>query len=338
MAGNTLFSETNVRKLRQSVPTDTLQIAARKEYKNLYFNKIQQNKTLYSETSTVKNCYLDMESEIILETFEKKLTAQRYASNTIKAYKDYARLFLKYVDNLSSLESIPISIIESFINEKVQKERISLSYQKGLVGAIKKIYELILNKKVQLDYLYPKRHLNKLPKFFSKEEVKQLLDNTDNIKHKAILTTIYSCGLRLSELLNLKIKDIRSSDKIIRINQSKGNKDRIISLPDKLIDILREYNLTYKPTDYLFEGEKGKRYSERSVQLIMKKSLAKANIKTEGTVHSLRHSYAMHLIQSGVDIRVVQELLGHENIKTTMIYAHIIAIDKKRTPSPLDLL
>lgn len=279
-----------------------------------------------------------MESEIILKTFEKKLTTQRYASNTIKSYKDYAHLYLKYVDNYASLKSVPLSIIESFINEKVQKEQISISYQKGLVGAIKKIHELILNEKIQLDYLYPKRSFNKLPKFFSKEEVRLLLDNTENIKHKAILTTIYSCGLRLSELLNLKVKDIRSSDKIIRINQSKGNKDRIVSLPDKLLDILREYYLIYKPTDYLFEGEKGNRYSERSVQLILKKSLSMAKIKTEGTVHTLRHSYATHLIQSGIDIRIVQELLGHENIKTTMIYTHITDIDKKKTPSPLDFL
>ena len=109
------------------------------------------------------------------------------------------------------------------------------------MGAIKKMYELILDKKIQLDYLYPKRSFSKLPKFFSKEEVRNILDNTQNLKHKAILMTIYSCGLRLSELLNLKIKDIKSSDGIIRIHQSKGNKDRIVSLPDKLLATLRHY-------------------------------------------------------------------------------------------------
>jgi site-specific recombinase XerD len=229
---------------------------------------------------------------------------------------------------------VPLSHIESFINEKVKHEQISVSYQKGLVGAIKKLYELLLDKKPKLDYLYPKRSVSQLPKFFSKNDIKLLLDNTENIKHKAILTTIYSCGLRLSELLNLKINDIQSSDKIIRINQSKGNKDRIISLPDKLLD----YYLIHKPTEYLFEGKNGDRYSERSVQLILKKSIAKAKIKTEGTVHTLRHSYATHLIQSGIDIRIVQELLGHENIKTTTIYTHITDMDKKKTPSPLDFL
>lgn len=279
-----------------------------------------------------------MESEVIFKTFQTKLNTQRYAKNTIKSYMDYASLFLKHLNEYPSLKDVPVRAIESFINEKVQKEQISVSHQKGLVGTIKKLYELTLNQKVQLDYLYPKRSFSKLPKFFSKEEIRQLLDSTNNIKHRAILMTIYSCGLRLSELLNLKIEDIRSSEKIIRINQSKGNKDRIVSLPDKLLDILRDYYLVYKPTNYLFEGEKGNRYSERSVQLVLKKSLANAKIKTEGTVHTLRHSYATHLIQSGIDVRIVQELLGHENIKTTMIYTHITDIDKKRTPSPLDFL
>lgn len=149
---------------------------------------------------------------------------------------------------------------------------------------------------------------------------------------------MYSCGLHLNELLNLKIKDIRSSEKIVRINQSKGKENRIVSLPDKLIDILRDYYLVYKPSNYLFEGEKGNRYSERSVQLVSKKSLGNAKMKTEGTVHTLRHSYATHLIQSSIDVRVVQELLGHENMKTTMINTCITDIDIKRTPSTLDFL
>ena len=279
-----------------------------------------------------------MNSEIILETFEKRLLMQRYAGNTIRSYKDYASIFLKHVSKYPSLEEIPLSYIEAFINEKVQNGKISVSYQKGLVGAIKKMYELILDKKIQLDYLYPKRSFSKLPKFFSKEEVRNILDNTQNLKHKAILMTIYSCGLRLSELLNLKIKDIKSSDGIIRIHQSKGNKDRIVSLPDKLLATLRHYYQAFKPKEYLFEGEKGGKYSERSVQLILKKALIKANVQSEGSVHTLRHSYATHLIQSGIDIRIVKELLGHENIKTTMIYTHITDIDKQKTPSPLDFL
>lgn len=246
-----------------------------------------------------------MNSEIILETFEKRLLMQRYAGNTIRSYKDYASIFLKHVSKYPSLEEIPLSDIEAFINEKVQNGKISVSYQKGLVGAIKKMYELILDKKIQLDYLYPKRSFSKLPKFFSKEEVRNILDNTQNLKHKAILMTIYSCGLRLSELLNLKIKDIKSSDGIIRIHQSKGNKDRIVSLPDKLLATLRHYYQAFKPKEYLFEGEKGGKYSERSVQLILKKALIKANVQSEGSVHCARH----HLLSYSLKISSLYEYL-----------------------------
>src|SRR5690606_35560422 len=259
-------------------------------------------------------------------------------------------------------------------------DRISVSYQKGLVGAIKKLYRILLVKNIKLDYLYPKRRFDSLPKFFSKDEIRKILECTSNLKHKALLMSIYSCGLRLSEVLNLKITDVRSSDKLLRINQSKGNKDRIVSLPDRLLVTLREYYKEYKPKVYLFEGASGNRYSERSVQLVLKQALSHAKIEPEGTeqecqpngylfagasgdrdrernvqhglqqaasrakigtlatVHTLRHSYATHLIQSGTDIRIVQELLGHQSIKTTQIYTHITDVDSKRTPSPLDFL
>lgn len=197
---------------------------------------------------------------------------------------------------------------------------------------------MLLNKRINLDYLYPKRSFSKLPNFFSQDEIRKIFNATENLKHKAILMTIYSCGLRLSELLNLKIIDVHSSDNMIRINQSKGNKDRVVSLSDKQLMVLRDYYKQYKPTIYLFEGERGGQYSERSVQLILKKAITKARIKTVGSVHTLRHSYATHLIQAGVDIRVVQELLGHNNINTTMLYTHITDVDKKQTPSPIDFL
>jgi integrase/recombinase XerD len=269
----------------------------------------------------------------IIETFEQRLHLQRYAKNTIKAYNDYAKVFLKAMSEYDSLSDIPIIKIEFFINQKVTLDLISASYQKGLVGAIKKLYELTLDQKLRLDYLYPQRRNDSLPKFFTKEEIKKIFDSINNIKHKAMLMTIYSCGLRISELLNLKISDVRSSEEIITINQAKGNKDRIVVLPDKLLTILRDYYRIYRPKYYLFEGPSNQPYSSRSVQLLLKQALLKANILTQGTVHTLRHSYATHLIKSGVDIRVVQELLGHKSLKTTQIYTHITDIDKKLRPA-----
>ncbi len=279
-----------------------------------------------------------MDSETIIQTLSTRLATQRYANNTIKSYCGYAQIFLDYMMQYSNLNQIPISEIEAFINKKVLTDQISASYQRSLVGAIKKIYELVNNQKIELDYLYPKRNETKLPIFFSQEEIRKILNSCENVKHKAILTTIYSCGLRLSELINLKIYDVKSDTNLLLIRQSKGNKDRMVSLPDKLILLLREYYIEYKPKTYLFEGIGGKQYSERSVQLILKKAIKQVKIGTNGSVHTLRHSFATHLIKSGIDIRVVQELLGHNDIRTTMIYTHITDVDKKSTPSPLDFL
>jgi site-specific recombinase XerD len=242
------------------------------------------------------------------------------------------------MEKYNDLDSIPISEIEQFINDKVVKDNISASYQRSLVGSIKKIYKLVLNKNIKLNYLYPKRKTTKLPNFFSRDEIRSMLNACKNIKHKAILTTIYSCGLRLSELINLKITDIKSDSDLLLIRQSKGNKDRFVSLPDRLLELLRSYYLEFKPQAFLFEGAKGNQYSERSVQLFLKDAMKKAGVISNGSVHTLRHSYATHLIKSGVDVRVVQELLGHNDIRTTMIYTHITDVDKKATPSPLDFL
>ena len=279
-----------------------------------------------------------MDSETILKILQNRLKLQRYANNTIKSYCSYTQVFLEQMEKYNSLDEIPISEIELFINRKVIQENISASYQRSLVGAIKKVFELVENQKIELNYLYPKRKVNKLPTFFSQEEVRNLLNATENLKHKAILTTIYSCGLRLSELINLKITDIKSESDLLLIRQSKGNKDRIVALPDKLLELLREYYKVYQPKDFLFEGLKGMQYSDRSVQLILKNALNKSGVISKGSVHTLRHSYATHLIKSGIDVRVVQELLDHNDIRTTMIYTHITDVDKKNTPSPLDFL
>ncbi|MCX7611554.1 MAG: tyrosine-type recombinase/integrase [Ignavibacterium sp.] len=170
----------------------------------------------------------------------------------------------------------------------------------------------------------------------SKEEVQKLISSTINIKHKAILCTIYSCGMRLSECLNLKIKDVQSDKMIIKIEQSKGKKDRYVPLSNSLLLLLREYYKIYHPKVYLFEGDKGNQYSARSVQNIFKNGLKKAGINKNFSVHSLRHSFATHLLESGTDIRIIQELLGHQNIRTTQIYTHISSISIQKVKNPLD--
>lgn len=225
-----------------------------------------------------------MDSETILKTLHDRLQLQRYANNannTIKSYCGYAQLFLEYMNKYHTLNEIPLAEIEAFINEKVLKDNISASYQSSLVGAIKKVYELVNNQQIELNYLYPKRKSTQLPTFFSQEEVRKLLSATDNLKHKAILTTIYSCGLRLSELINLQLTDVKSDSDLLLIQQSKGNKDRLVALPDKLLILLREYYIAYKPKVFLFECANNTKYSERSVQLVLKKPMKKANEKSQ---------------------------------------------------------
>jgi integrase/recombinase XerD len=171
----------------------------------------------------------------------------------------------------------------------------------------------------------------------SKEEIKAILEALGNIKHRTMLSLIYSCGLRRSELLNLKPTDIDSKRNIVIIRQSKGRKDRIVPLSAKILEMLREYYKSYKPKIWLFEGQnKGERYSEQSLQSVLKQALEKCKINKSVTLHWLRHSYATHLLESGTDLRYIQELLGHNSSKSTEIYTHVSTKSLQNIKSPFD--
>lgn len=279
---------------------------------------------------------IDEVNSFAIQQFVQRLKMQRYAHNTLKAYVGNIGVFLSFMQK--NPQDIQEFEIEQFINFKVQVDKISVSHQKSLVGAIKKFYELVYRRSLYISYLYPKRKPARLPKFFTKEEVNLILKSTDNLKHKAILSTIYACGLRLSELINLELSDIKSKEGLILIRHGKGNKDRVVQLSDKLLDLLRLYFVEYKPRKFLFEGQMGGQYSPRSVQLVLKNALKHAQIATQGSIHTLRHSYATHLLLAGVDVRVVQELLGHCDLRTTQIYTHVTDLQKRKVISPLDLL
>ncbi len=176
-----------------------------------------------------------------------------------------------------------------------------------------------------------------MPNVLSKEEVKAILEAHGNIKHKAMLSMIYSCGLRRSELLNLKFSDIDSKRNIVLLKNAKGKKDRIAPLSPKILELLRNYYKDYKPSVWLFEGQiKGEHYSEKSLQSVLKQALQKAGITKPVTLHWLRHSYATHLLESGTDLRYIQELLGHSSSKTTEIYTHVSTKSIQQIKSPFD--
>ena len=172
----------------------------------------------------------------------------------------------------------------------------------------------------------------------SEEEVTLILNATQNLKHKALLITIYSAGLRISEVINLKIKDIDSQRMQIRVEQGKGKKDRYTLLSAKNLQLLRKYFIEYKPKIWLFEGANGEMYSKKSIQIMLKKAVDKVGIKKHITVHTLRHSFATHLLEAGTDLRYIQSLLGHANSKTTEIYTHITTKGFDQIKSPLDNL
>lgn len=282
---------------------------------------------------------LTMEIISLVDSYKEKLIIQRYSSSSVKNYSSALQNFLsmasqKYTDPLD----ISLEDVEKFIFWKINKHHISASHQSIILSSIAKFYKLLFGKDINLKHLYPKRRETKLPKFLTRNEVKKILECTENIKHKALLTTIYSCGLRLSEVLELKISDIKSQESVLLIRQGKGKKDRIVNLSPKLLELLRVYFKMYQPKTYLFEGQNTEQYSRRSVQQVFKNSLKKANISSPATVHTLRHSYAMHLLENGTDIRIIKELLGHNDIKTTEIYTHITDISKSKVKSPLDYL
>lgn len=223
-------------------------------------------------------------------------------------------------------------------NQEVVKYIFETAFLISLILRGKFYYEKVLKGKRKVYLIERPREEKYLPEVLSKEEVKLLLNATDNLKHKAILMTIYSGGLRVSEAVNLKIKDIDSNRMQIRVSQSKGKKDRYTLLSKKALEVLRKYVSEYKPKDWLFEGLGGEEYSRRTITEILRKSVEKTGIKKHVTVHTLRHSFATHLLEAGTDIRYIQSLLGHENTKTTEIYTHITTKGFDQIKSPLDNL
>ena len=208
-----------------------------------------------------------------------------------------------------------------------------------MVNGVKLFFRQIENRKLDIALVHRPKRPKLLPNVLSKEEVKLILNAHSNIKHRTMLSLIYSCGLRRSELINLKPQDIDSKRNLIFIKQSKGKKDRIVPLSPKILELLREYYKIYKPITWLFESVKGNElYDERSLSNVLKQALVKAGITKPVSLHWLRHSYATHLLESGTDLRYIQELLGHNSSKTTEIYTHVSTKSIQNIKSPFDEL
>lgn len=205
------------------------------------------------------------------------------------------------------------------------------------MNAIKYYFEEVLHReKMFFEIPRPKRPLL-LPDVFSKEEIAAMINKVNNLKHKTILMLTYACGLRVSEVVSLSITDIDSKRMVIHVHAAKGKKDRILSISPTLLIVLREYYRQYKPKIFLFEGQYvNEHYSARSIQMVLREAKKKAKIYKPGSMHQLRHSFATHLLDKGIDVVMIQRLLGHNDIKTTLRYLHVTNRDLQKILSPLE--
>lgn len=269
--------------------------------------------------------------------FKAYLQNRRYSERTIEHYCAISEAFLAFT-GAKPITDITNEDVEKYNHEVIIKYQYSTSHQRQLTGALKLFFNLIEGRKLDTEKLIRARKNYILPIVLSAEEVLAILSNIENIKHRCIIGLIYSSGLRISEALNLKIADIDSKRMMIRVNQGKGKKDRYVALSDKILILLRNYVKEYKPHEYLFYGQGNEQYSAVSIRNILRVACQKAGIRKRVTPHTLRHSYATHLLENGVDLRYVQELLGHSKPETTMIYTHVTQKKLISIRSPFDVL
>jgi integrase/recombinase XerD len=283
----------------------------------------------------VRERTIGKEAEEGIDLVKRYLEEKRYSKRTIGSYLSHLELFFKYFNDKDPLD-ISEEDISEFIEDHIIKSGYSASYQNIIISAIKMYYGLFGERRVNPDFLKRPRRSRALPKVFSKEEIMEIFSATRNNKHKLILWLVYSCGLRRSEVINIKLTDLDNDRGVLNIREAKGNTNRMVPIPQKIWEKIRTYINSYKPVDYLFEGQTGGKYSAESVYAVFKHSLKLAGIKKDVGVHSLRHSYATHLHEGGLDIRYIQELLGHKSTRTTEIYTHVSRRNLFAIRSPIE--
>ncbi len=268
---------------------------------------------------------------------EQKLLLKAYSTHTVKSYKSELGCFFKYFETYD-LKTVTKEQIEGYFHYLITKYKIGESKQNTGINAVKFYYEQVLGMPREYYNIQRPKESKTLPNVLSPEEVFKLINTPENLKHRAMLYTLYGGGLRMSELLNLRISDIRSDDGYIFIKGAKGKKDRRTLLPESLLKLLRDYYKSYKPSYWLFEGQDGGKYSAKSVQNIFRRAQQASGVNPWSTPHTLRHSFATHLLQNGENLRNIQALLGHESSKTTEVYTHIMNVTNKNIKNPLDIL
>lgn len=272
-----------------------------------------------------------MNIEKYIELYSRDLNLKNYSKNTIDNYKSQVNCFLNY---FKCVANKPTEISEEKIKDWLLKTN-SINARKHRLSALKLFYKVTISQPFKFKNIEYPRADKKLPIVLSVQEIKNMFLSCNNLKHKAVLAVLYSCGLRISEVINLKWEHIDRSNGIINIIQAKGRKDRQVPLSNDLIKILTDYYYQYKSKEYVFNGQFDLKYSEKSINEVLKSLAIKSGIKKKVHAHLIRHSHATHLLECGTDISIIQKILGHNSPKTTQIYTHISSQLLNRTTSLL---
>ena len=301
---------------------------------HFFTNKPVKNGVEKPDVSYFRNRELSKDYRACPEEYLQKLELKKYALNTVKTYVACFEAFINYYKSFDLKEISEQEIREYLL--KLHQSGKSDSYINQAVNSIKFYYEIVLGMPNRFYSIERPRKKQTLPKVLAKEEVKAMIACTRNIKHRCIISLLYSAGLRRSELLNLKLTDIDSKRMLIRIEGAKGGKDRMTLLSESVLNNLRTYFKEYQPKNWLFEGPRQEQYSGSSVGRIIMNASKNAGIRKKVTPHMLRHSFATHLMENGTDLRYIQTLLGHSSSKTTEIYTHVAVNSFKSIKNPLD--
>ncbi len=275
-----------------------------------------------------------MQLQELLQKIKDELKLRNYSQKTIKSY---LLCLIDYFGFIKIVKKDPdINLIKNYLLQKQDKGQSPQTINLHL-NAIKYFYREIFKSPVKIDLKFAKTS-KKLPIVLSRKEINNIIKSIDNRKHKLLISLSYGAGLRVSEAINLKIKDLNLEELTIHIKDAKGKRDRITIFPEKLKNDLRELTVLKNMNDYVFASERGGKLTERSAQKVFENALKKSGIQKDATFHSLRHSFATHLLENGVGVRYIQELLGHQNIRTTQLYTQVTNPNIKNIKSPLDSL
>jgi len=270
-----------------------------------------------------------------IHRFKKWMAQKRYSVNTINTYESMLLLFFRF-QHPKTIANITQKDILNFNTDYILANGYSYTYQNQAINAIKLFYKREDNALLIPEAFERPKKSRKLPEVLSIDEVKLILNHTPNLKHKTLLSLLYSCGLRIGEALKLQMTDINFERRFMHIKSAKGAKDRYVPVPKQMIGLLKKYIESYSPQYFVFEGHKGGMYTAVSARQVLKRSLKRVGLQKSVTLHTLRHSHATHLLENGTDLRFIQELLGHNSPKTTMIYTHVSTTSLDKINNPFD--